>query len=73
MDRKTFFGGLMALRGDDEAMDVKDAVYEVTDANSDGDVEIAFDLGVRADRVYVTIPLHEVMRIAAGINRRDPA
>jgi hypothetical protein len=61
-------GHLMVFKSDDTIVD-QPTMLEVTDLTKSGLVEIAFD--DRGERVYVRVPLAEMMRIIAAENGSD--
>lgn len=61
-------GHLMVFKSDDAIID-QATMVEVTDLTKSGMIELAFD--DRGERVYVRVPLAEMMRILAAEHGSD--
>lgn len=60
----------MEFRGEDLISET-DELLEITEATSDGTVEVALDITPKTDRLYIRIPLHELVRLAMIEGRKD--
>lgn len=54
----------MEFKGDDLLAEYEHEIMDITDVDDQGRVEVALDITPRTTRLYIRLPLHELVRLA---------